>query len=61
MAKTNDKLDRGTREGHGENSKAPSVRKGTYMQVGTTVELSTKAISPNQKSGSSSGGEEGGI
>lgn len=45
-------------EGHGESSKAPMVKKGTYMQVGTVVDISTKAISPNTKSGTSSGGEQ---
>jgi hypothetical protein len=44
-------------EGHGDNSKAPSVRKGTFEQVGSVVDLSTKAISPNVKTGPSSGGE----
>lgn len=61
MAKTNDKLDRGVREGHGESSKPPAVRKGSLQMVGTTVELSQKAISPNQKTGSGSGGETGGV
>jgi hypothetical protein len=44
-------------EGHGENSHAPSIKKGTYMQVGTVVDMQSKAISPNVKAGSSSGGE----
>ena len=45
-------------EGHGDGSKAPTVKKGTYLQIGTVVELSTKGISPNVKTGVSSGGEQ---
>jgi hypothetical protein len=44
-------------EGHGEDSKAPSVKKGTFMQVGTVIPLQTKAYSPNSKNGSASGDE----
>jgi len=45
-------------EGHGDNTSAPSVKKGTYMQVGTVVELSTRTFSANDKTGTSSGGEQ---
>ena len=50
-------------EGHGESSKAPSVKKGTFYQVGTYAEgefftTFPKAISPNTKSGTSSGDEQ---
>lgn len=55
------RADDSVKEGHGESSRAPAVRKGTYQQVGTVVELSQRAISPNVKSGSGSGGETGGI
>jgi hypothetical protein len=36
-------------EGHGEPSKAPNVRKGEYMQVGTVAELAERPTSVNQK------------
>lgn len=52
------KLDRSTKEGHGEDGPKESVSKGTYIQVGTVAPLSQTAISPNRKSGSSSGGEQ---
>jgi hypothetical protein len=46
-------------EGHDEPSKATGlVRKGTFEQVGTVVNLSQTGISPNVKTGSSSGGEQ---
>lgn len=45
-------------EGHGEDSKVPPVKKGTHQQVGTAVELSQDATSPNAKTGPSSGGEQ---
>jgi hypothetical protein len=50
-------------EGHGEESKSPVVKKGTFYQVGTYAEGSffttfPKAISPNSKSGTSSGGDQ---
>lgn len=45
-------------EGHGENSEAPSVKKGTVIQVGTYIPMQTKAMSPNVKSGNPSGGEQ---
>jgi hypothetical protein len=51
------------REGHGEESKAPHPKKGTFFQIGTYAEGTffttfPKAISANQKSGTSSGGEQ---
>ena len=46
-------------QGHGEDSKAPSVSKGTFEQVGTYAPLAGKAVSVNQKSGHAGGGEEG--
>jgi hypothetical protein len=48
----------GVFEGHGDDSKAPSVKKGTFEQVGSVIPLQAKAISPNVKSGNSSGGEQ---
>lgn len=45
--------------GHGEDSKSPSVSKGTFQQVGTYTPLSGRAISVNQKTGHAGGGEEG--
>jgi hypothetical protein len=51
-------LSRDQREGHGDPTQSnQSVRKGTYRQVGSAVPLSDKAISPNSKSGSPSGGQ----
>lgn len=46
-------------EGHGDNSKMPSVTKGTVMQVGTAVELSNKATAVNVKTGHEGAGREG--
>lgn len=51
-------LDRSQREGHGDDGPRESVSKGTYIQIGTTAPLSQTAISPNRKSGTSSGGEQ---
>lgn len=48
----------GVYEGHGEDSKAPSVKKGTFIQVGSVIPLQSKAISANVKSGNPSGGEQ---
>lgn len=45
-------------EGHGEASVAPSPKKGTFQQVGTVIPLQSRAISPNQKTSTSSGGEQ---
>jgi hypothetical protein len=45
-------------EGHGDGSTAPSVRKGTFQQVGSVVPLAARAISPNVKNSTSSGGEQ---
>ncbi len=58
MAHKKDKMEYGEMEGHGEPSNAPPLRKGKFHQVGTVVPLSKQATSPNQKSGSSSGGEQ---
>lgn len=49
------------REGHGDDSYVPSLKKGTFMDGGGTyVDLpaGNQAISPNRKSGPSSGGEQ---
>jgi hypothetical protein len=45
-------------EGHGDDSKAPSVKKGVFEQVGSVIPLQTKPISANVKSGNPSGGEQ---
>jgi len=48
-------------QGHGEPSKAPNIRKGSFMAIGTYVDsgnigsIYPKGISPNVKSGSPSG------
>lgn len=58
MAKHEAALDRSKKEGHGDTAQSGlSVKKGTFLQVGSAVELSQSAISPNRKSGTSSGGE----
>lgn len=51
-------LDRKDKEGHGDDGPREGVSKGTFVQVGTVAPLSHSAISPNRKSGSSSGGEQ---
>ena len=53
-------LDHTDKEGHGEEAAKPSVKKGTFIGVGTYAPLSSAAdgISPNRKSGTSSGGEQ---
>lgn len=51
-------------EGHGENSKPPSVRKGKFEAVGTYIDSGAqtstfpKGTSPNVKTGTSSGMEQ---
>lgn len=51
-------------EGHGENSKPPSVRKGKFEAVGTYIDSGAmtstfpKGIGPNVKTGTSSGMEQ---
>lgn len=53
-------LDHADKEGHGEESSKPTVKKGTFIGVGTYAPIvpTMDAISPNKKSGSSSGGEQ---
>jgi hypothetical protein len=60
MKNTNIRVDpEGGREGHGGNGgNTGAIRKGTFMPVGTFAEMNDTAISPNKKSGSSSGGED---
>jgi hypothetical protein len=45
-------------EGHGDASPAPELKKGSFLQVGTATPISTKGISPNVKTGTSSGSEQ---
>ena len=51
-------------EGHGENSRPPSVKKGEFCAIGTYIDDGAmnstfpKGISPNVKTGTSSGGEQ---
>jgi hypothetical protein len=45
-------------EGHGDSSVAPSIKKGTFLQVGSVVPMQTRPISPNAKTGNPSGGEQ---
>jgi len=51
MAKATAKVDRTSKEGHGEDGPVPSVSKGTYVAIGTAVSLSNTATSVNKKSG----------
>lgn len=53
-------LDHSDKEGHGEDAAKPTVKKGTFIGVGTyaPVVSASDAISPNRKSGTSSGGEQ---
>jgi hypothetical protein len=49
------------REGHGDTSTLnTSVRKGTFMQVGTVIPLNHKPVSTDMKSGHEGGGEKHG-
>lgn len=59
MPKETAKLSTDKREGHGDPSQSSeSVKKGKYLQVGSAAPLTHEGISPNRKSGSSSGGEQ---
>lgn len=51
-------LDRRDKEGHGDDGPKENVSKGSFVQIGTAAPLSHTAISPNRKSGSTSGGEQ---
>ena len=52
-------LDRSEKEGHGDEGPKPGVKKGTFDSPATFAPLSAgKGISPNVKSGPSSGGEQ---
>jgi len=53
-----DHLDQTDKEGHGELSDNPNVKKGTFIGIGTYAPLANEAISPNKKSGTSSGGAQ---
>jgi hypothetical protein len=60
MPKAVAKLSREDMEGHGEDSQVPQVKKGTFQSPATFAPLAPggKGISPNVKSGTSSGGEQ---
>jgi hypothetical protein len=60
MSKATAKLSREDMEGHGEDSENPEVKKGTFQSPATFAPLQKagKGISPNMKSGTSSGGEQ---
>lgn len=58
MSKATASLDKGDKTGHGEDAPKPQVKKGTFIGVGTYVPLQNEAISPNRKTGTSSGGEQ---
>ena len=53
-------LDHSDKEGHGEDAAKPSVQKGTFIGVGTYAPIAhaSEGISPNKKSGTSSGGAQ---
>jgi len=50
-------LDHTDKEGHGEDAAKPNVKKGTFIGVGTYAPVvnAADAISPNKKTGTSSG------
>ena len=63
MAKAGIRVDRGLgTEGHGDdtqNGAEKLVKKGKFMEVGTSVPLATEAYSPNRKSGTANGATGG--
>lgn len=48
-------VDQKQKLGHGDNSRWPNVTKGTFLGVGSTVDLSENPFSPNQKTKTPSG------
>ena len=53
-------LDHADKEGHGEDAAKPTVKKGTFIVVGTYAPVVNMCdeISPNRKTGTPSGGEQ---
>lgn len=45
-------------DGHSDSSPKQSIGKGEFKQIGTYVDLKSEATSPNQKTGSPTGGEK---
>lgn len=50
-----DSADTGKTIGHGGELGQPKLRKGTYHQVGTAVEVNQRTYSPNSKNGTVTG------
>lgn len=53
-------LDHSDKQGHGEESPKPTVKKGTFISPATFAPLASSgdATSPNKKTGTPSGGEQ---
>lgn len=47
--------DRSAREGHGDESRVPTLKKGKFMSPATFADLSETATSSNKKSGQPGG------
>ena len=60
MAKTSARIDsQGPREGHGDSTQhSLNLKKGKFSQVGSAVDMSDTAYSPNRKTGTASGTNE---
>lgn len=60
MAKSGVRIDpQGIREGHGDTAQNNlNLKKGTFYQIGTAVDMSDTAYSPNRKTGTASGTNE---
>jgi hypothetical protein len=55
--KSTAKLDRSTKEGHGEDGPVPRVSKGTFIQVGTAAPAIGPETSVNRKTGKDQSGQ----
>jgi hypothetical protein len=60
MAKAVADIDHSDKTGHGEDSPKPTVKKGIFISPATFAPLASSgdAISPNKKTGTSSGGSQ---
>lgn len=57
MSKATAKLDRGSREGHGEDGPVPSTSKGKYIAIGTAAPAIGPETSVNKKTGKDQSGQ----
>lgn len=55
--KSTAKLDRGSKEGHGEDGPVPKVSKGTYIAVGTAAPAIGAGTSVNRKTDKEQSGQ----